>query len=390
MKISILSPDLSHNCLGRAYLLAKILQRHYQIEIIGPLFDKSIWEPVINDKSITYKFVKLDGKFKSYLDLKNLLGLISGDILYASKPLLASFGIALLRKFRYKKPLILDIDDWQTGFVRDKVTNLSSIGRLKYLINSSLFLYDIASYWNSIIGEQLSNLANEITVSNSFLQQRFGGEIIWHARDTDAFDPRRFNKKLLREKYSVPIQKKIIMFLGTPRPYKGIEDLIAATHLIKDRNVMLALVGIDSDSYCRELVKTGKETLSDRFIGFGLQTFERVPEFLALADVIVIPQRSNLASIGQMPAKVFDAMSMAKPIIATQVSDLPKILESCGWIVKPEDPKELAESIQCILGNYSEAERTGWEARQRCIENYSFNAMEKALLTIFMKYEDRQ
>jgi len=35
MKISILSPDLSHNCLGRAYLLAKILQRHYEVEIIG-------------------------------------------------------------------------------------------------------------------------------------------------------------------------------------------------------------------------------------------------------------------------------------------------------------------------------------------------------------------
>jgi hypothetical protein len=41
MKISILYPDLSHNCLGRAYLLlAKILQRHYEVEIgvIGRFF----------------------------------------------------------------------------------------------------------------------------------------------------------------------------------------------------------------------------------------------------------------------------------------------------------------------------------------------------------------
>lgn len=389
MKISILTPDLSHNCLGRAYLLAKILQRHYQIEIIGPLFDKAIWEPVINDKSITYKFVKLNGKFKPYLDLKDLLGLISGDIIYASKPLLASFGMGLLKKYLYKKPLILDIDDWQTGFIKEKYKNLSSIRRLRFLIHSSLFFYDINSYWNSIVGEQLSNLADEITVSNYFLQQKFGGEIIWHARDTDAFDPRRFNKELLREKYGIAIQKKIIMFLGTPRPYKGIEDLIAATHLIKDREVMLALVGIDSDSYCQELMKTGKETLNDRFVGFGLQTFEKVPEFLALADVIVIPQRSNLASIGQMPAKVFDAMAMAKPIVATNVSDLPQILAGCGWIVKPEDPNQLAETIQHILENYSEAEKTGWKARQKCVENYSFNAMEKVLLAIFMKYENR-
>ena len=50
MKISILSPDLSHNCLGRAYLLAKVLQRHYKVEIIGPVFRYGIWEPVANDK----------------------------------------------------------------------------------------------------------------------------------------------------------------------------------------------------------------------------------------------------------------------------------------------------------------------------------------------------
>ena len=42
IKISILSPDLSHNCLGREYLLAKIFQRHYEIEIIGPIFGEGI------------------------------------------------------------------------------------------------------------------------------------------------------------------------------------------------------------------------------------------------------------------------------------------------------------------------------------------------------------
>ena len=42
IKILILSPDLSHNCLDRSYLLAKILQRHYEVEIIGPMFGEGI------------------------------------------------------------------------------------------------------------------------------------------------------------------------------------------------------------------------------------------------------------------------------------------------------------------------------------------------------------
>lgn len=49
MKISILTPDLSHNCLGRAYLLAKVLQRHYKVEITGPMFGEEIWGPIAND-----------------------------------------------------------------------------------------------------------------------------------------------------------------------------------------------------------------------------------------------------------------------------------------------------------------------------------------------------
>ena len=111
MKISILTPDLSHNCLGRAYLLAKILQRHYKVEIVGPIFGVGIWEPVANDKSITYKSVKIRGRFKHYWQIRDLAKKIDGDVVYASKPLFTSFGVGLLKKLFNSKPLILDIDD---------------------------------------------------------------------------------------------------------------------------------------------------------------------------------------------------------------------------------------------------------------------------------------
>ena len=52
-----------------------------------------------------------------------------------------------------------------------------------------------------------------------------------------------------------------------------------------------------------------------------------------------------------MPAKVFDAMAMAKPIIATNVSDLPEFLDGCGWTVAPEKPKQLADTIQYVFNH---------------------------------------
>jgi len=387
MKISILTPDLSHNCLGRAYLLAKILQRHYEVEIVGPTFGDGIWEPVADDKSITYKPVKIRGRFKPYWQFRELAKKIDGDVIYASKPLFTSFGLGLFKKLSNRRPLILDIDDWQMGFMKEIYSSLSLAQSFKFLATSALFFYSMSSYWNTLFGEKLSHLADEITVSNNFLQDKFSGTIVWHARDTEAFNPEKFDGSSLREKYDIARNKKVVMFSGTPRAHKGIEDLIEAINLLQTQDVLLTLVGADEGSYSQSLITMADKKLGERFKAFGLQPFEKVPEFLAMSDVTVIPQKRNLASVGQLPAKVFDAMAMAKPIIATNVSDLPEILDGCGWIVEPESPKQLARAIQHVIDHPEEARQMGQKARQKCIENYSWDAMEKILVNIFRKYE---
>ena len=157
--------------------------------------------------------------------------------------------------------------------------------------------------------------------------------------------------------------------------------------LIKDQNILLVVVGMGKEKYCQDLMKIGKEMFGDRFKGFNLQPFEKIPEFLTMADVVAIPQKRNFATIGQVPAKVFDAMAMAKPIIATNVSDLPEILDGCGWIVEPGKQEELAKTIQYVLNNPKEREEKGWRARQKCMEKYSWDAMEKLLVEVFKRYE---
>jgi len=42
MKISILTPNLSNNCLGQAWLLGDILSKHYEVEIVGPVVSNDI------------------------------------------------------------------------------------------------------------------------------------------------------------------------------------------------------------------------------------------------------------------------------------------------------------------------------------------------------------
>lgn len=385
MKISILTPDLSHNCLGRAYLLAKMIQKHYGVEILGPIFGNGIWTPVANDRSIVYESVKIRGRIRPYWRLRDLIKNADGDVIYTCKPLFVSFGTGLLIKIFKKKPLILDIDDWQMGFA--KASNPSLVEHFKSLVYSTLHFYEIGSYWDSLIGEKLTYFADEITVSNRFLKKRFGGTVVWHARDTEAFNPAKFDKNLIRGKYKIKNDEKIVMFFGSPVAYKGVEDAVKAVDLVESRDVVLVIAGVGQDRYSRSLVRFGRQMLGDRFRWFGLQPFDRVPEFLAMADIAVIPQRKNFATIGQIPAKVFDAMAMAKPIIGTRVSDLPEILDGCGWLVEPENPEQLAQAIQYVFGHPKEAREKGQKARQKCIEKYSWDAMERILIKIFEKYE---
>jgi len=390
MKISILTPDLSHNCLGRAYILAKVLQRRYDVEIIGPVFGNEIWRPVADDKDVVYKFVKFGKRFISVWKLKELYKKIDGDIIYAVKPLFTSFGLGLIKKINSRRPLILDIDDWQMGFINDYYHSLSIIKRLRYFIGSFVCPCSTSSYWNNLFGEKLSRLADSITVSNSFLKEKFDGVIVWHGRDTSALNPIKFDKFLLRQKYGIDKESKIVMFFGTPRPHKGVEDLVKAVNLIKNKDVVLIIVGVDNrDQYCKNLVKTARKILVGKLKIFGLQSFKKVPEFLSIADVIVIPQRRSYSTVGQIPAKVFDAMAMAKPIIATNVSDLPEILNGCGWIVEAGNPEQLSRMIQYVMDNPEKAIEIGWKARQKCIERYSWDVMEKALAGVFTKIVDK-
>ena len=82
MKISILTPDLSHNCLGRAYLLAKVLQRHYEVEIIGPIFGNGIWKPLAYQNELTYESVKVRASPYFLLYIRGMVKGIAGDVHY--------------------------------------------------------------------------------------------------------------------------------------------------------------------------------------------------------------------------------------------------------------------------------------------------------------------
>lgn len=345
----------------------------------------NIWEPVAEDKEITFKMVEIPGlsrrgTVKIIPKIQELIQLIDGEIVYASKPLLTTLGVGLITKFTQGKKLLVDLDDWQMGFRKEKLQTFTPDQKRQHLIKEAFKFYESYSYWNNFLGEKLTNSSHQITVSNRFLQEKFGGQVVRHAVDTDLFNSDKYNPEQFRQELGIDPSCKILMFCGTPQVHKGIDDLIDAANLLTDRDdFLLAVVGNQDSGYAKTVTDRAQETLGKKFRAFGLQPFEKIPQFLSLADVIVIPQRKNFSTVGQVPIKVFEGMGMAKPVISTAVSDIPEILQGCGWIVEPENPVHLAEAIRAVLADPAAAQAMGQKARQNCVENYSWDAVEQVL-----------
>ncbi|HII60987.1 glycosyltransferase family 4 protein [Pyrococcus horikoshii] len=379
MKVSILTPNFSSNCLGRAYLLAQLISQFSEVEIVGPALAKDVWEPLSNQADIPFKVIN----WSSTAFIKKISSAVSGDVIYASKPLINSFGVALIIHQKTGIPVILDIDDWELGFVKDSA---NSVFKLPFYAFPHRF-NGFQSISDVFLLEKTAQLLREeisITVSNSFLQKMFGGTIIWHTRDENVFNPKKYDPEESRRSFGIPEDKVVLMFFGTPRPHKGLEELIQAIYtteeLRNNQELTLVIGGIGKDLYSQKIAQLGKKLLGDKVIFIGHVPFEETPKAVVASDIYIIPQKKTYASFGQLPAKLFDAMAMARAIISTNVSDIPRILDGVGIVISSETlEKNLSEEILYLVENLDEARKLGTKARRRFVKLYGFNPMRKKL-----------
>ncbi len=370
MKVSVLCFDVSDNAAGRAHLLAQLLAPIAEVEVVGPRHGAGVWPPVAAN-GVRYVSVPTRRIASFAGALPDLLRAADGDLLYASKPRLGSAGLGLLKRRLGGRPLLLDIDDWEVGFfLRGGVWG--TVGRAVNWANPR------GLPWTWLM-ERAARSADAITVASRFLQERFGGTLIPHVRDTDAWRPGLDDPTTVRAQLDAT-GKRVVMFLGTAREHKGVDDLVTAVAALARPDLVLALVGTAPDG------STGRR-LRARLPALRLIpaiAFSEVPRYLEAADVVVVPQREGPDTRGQVPAKLFDAMALARPIVATRVSMIPEILDGggCGVLVSPGDPVALGAAIERLASDPEKARELGARARERCVARYSFTSARRDLFPL--------
>jgi len=376
-RISILCHDVSDNALGRAYILARVLQRRYRVTIIGPKFYRDrIWPPC-DTGEVAIESIRGTRHPGWLVHGRRLFDLVRGsDVVYAVKARPTSFGVGLWAQKHLGCPLVLDIDDWEVGGYLDYPT------WRRWLLAANLSNpngYTFTRWMEHRVRE-----ADTVTTVSTFLQSRYGGILVPHGRDRDLFDPTHYDGASVRQQHGLPLDMPLLLFLGTPRRHKGLDTLLQTLERMGSHSgpqtVHTVIAGVD---WTHPQAKTIADRASQLPLTMlGMQPFAEVPALLAAADMVVVPQSSRPFSQGQIPAKLIDAMAMAKPIVASAVSDIPAMLDGCGLTVPPEDPEALANAIETLLSNRALGEALGVRARQRFLERYTWDAMAEMLLPL--------
>ncbi|MEH1862842.1 MAG: glycosyltransferase family 4 protein [Nostoc sp.] len=379
LKVSILTPNFSKGGSDRAYLLSQIFKKlNYEVEVLGFLFGKNIYPEPPSDLAIFClpgcDYPQLFGS------VRQILNKIDGDIICAVKPKPTSYGVALINKIRSHRPVILDIDDWELSWYGGDEwqyrPNLKQLARELLKKEGALRNPDHPLYLKWM--ESLINHADAITADTQFLLNRFGGIYIPNGKDTCLFDPQKYDPQISRQKYGLA-EYRVLMFPGAPRPHKGLEDVLIALDQLQEPDFRLVIVGGNPyDNYDEQLI----ERWGQWIIMLPQMSIEQMPEVVAAAHIVVVPQRDTSVARAQFPIKLMDGMAMAKPVLATRVGDIPEILNEVGYLVDPASPEQIAEQIKLIFQDLETANEVGKRARNKCLEKYSVEKMASTMESV--------
>ncbi|MEZ4373603.1 MAG: glycosyltransferase [Polyangiaceae bacterium] len=370
--VTLVCPDLSTNCLGRTLLLAELTEPRFRPQIVGLRLGSKIWSPAVGSR-IPIRELALRSVAGWPAAVRWFRRVAKDTRVVVTKPLATSLGLALSSGVRPPETL-MDNDDWEFGLRRThgprtplaKAAELFDPKAFNGLASTALLEHSLVSY-------------DHRTVSNTWLQQRFGGVVLPHVRDTSWLDPSKLDRAALRARFGLG-DKQWVGFIGTPRSHKGTDELVEAARLAGP-SVGVFIAGLDvNDKYAAEFLKNAKRRLGeDRLSVHGPFPFSELPTWVAAPDIVALPSRDEPGAWGQIPAKLFDAMAMAKPIVVTEVNDMGKILGDAGLRVPPGDVQALATALKRLTESPDLGNRLGEAARELAVRNYSYEAGRRTL-----------
>ena len=205
--------------------------------------------------------------------------------------------------------------------------------------------------------------------------------VVYNGIDLEKFKSLKTNKPAGLKEFNCSENDKIICVPARLHPMKGHHDLLAAVqqYFQNKTDIKFLLVG---DGPLRQEIENflKKNRLQDsvKILGFR----KDIADIMRLSDLIVLPS----ISLEALPYVLIEAMACSKPVVATNFSGIPEVVEDnvTGLLVPRKNPQALADAINRLLENPQKAAGMGEAGRKRVETLF---AQERMLDETFTLYE---
>ena len=155
-----------------------------------------------------------------------------------------------------------------------------------------------------------------------------------------------------------------VLFFGTMQAYKGLDVLLDAFAMVRERrpDARLVVAGAPSGDTDLEGLRRRAAQVGGVEVRAGYVPMGEVAPLFERSRVVVAPYRYANAS-----GVVALAQTFARPVVATTVGDLPSVVQDgvTGLLVPPESPEPLARALLRLLDDGALAADLGQAGRRR-------------------------
>jgi glycosyltransferase involved in cell wall biosynthesis len=176
--------------------------------------------------------------------------------------------------------------------------------------------------------------------------------------------------KALKQRLGVPLNKKIIVYLGVLAPYQGIDKLLESLAALKQTRddfhlLLMGYPGVDKyKAISSELGVADLVSFTDKI------PYQEAPRYLVLGDIATAPKMSTTEGSG----KILNYMSMALPTVAFNTPVSREFLGDGGIYASEMSSQALTTALHRALDlSDEERQRVGRYLRQRVIHHFSWD-----------------
>ena len=185
----------------------------------------------------------------------------------------------------------------------------------------------------------------------------------------------KISKEMARKKLGFPANRPIALYWGNFKKWKGVDTLAEAVPFLE--SILVVMVGGTKES---DIARIREKTENlDNVLVEGFKPQEKLPWYLAAADVLVLPNsaRDENSRLYTSPLKLFEYMAAERPIVSSDLPSLREVLNNRNAaFFKPDLARSLSETILMLLAHPELQKKLARQARED-VKKYTWTKRAK-------------